>query len=217
MHIKQLALCTLAIAGVALPSAAFADHTVGAGSSVRAGPVGVSAGAGVRTGHDERRSDDGVVVREQRMAEEAPLRSTVRVDEQYEVPLQSGCTYHATVHGTVRPVAVIRRESTSLQRLRPDLRVSSTVRCPNSTEAHIQERAVRSTGVTREEFEHLVAINGSVQRMQNSGRCMYMPDFAFTDGALRLNTVQYLCPSDRGGARGGGPYDRDADIDLRTR
>jgi hypothetical protein len=136
---------------------------------------------------------------------EAPLRHTVQVNQTADVPLRSGCTYHASVQGTVTPVPENRNLPAVEQRVRPDLQVTATVRCPGSTEAHIQERAVRSTGMTRAEFEHLLRLNASVERMQNSGRCMYLPEFALRSDNVHLRGVRYLCPTRQTEVRGGGP------------
>jgi hypothetical protein len=216
MQWKHRVLGTLVAATFAVPIAAHADHDARAGVRAGVGSASVSTGASVRTGSDRDRARvENDVDREDASIAAEPIRQTIRVDRVYDVPLESGCTYHATVNGTVRPVAVRRGESAELQRLRPDLRVASTIRCPGSTEAHIQERAVRSTGVTREEFEHLLALNASVERMQNTGRCMYLPEFAFSSRALDLHDVRYLCPSQRGGSRGGGPNHADRDLENR--
>jgi hypothetical protein len=216
MQWKHRVLGTVAAATLAFPIAAHADHhTTGARVSAGVGSGSASTDASVRRSDRDRARVSNDEQRDDADDAAEPIRETMRIDRVYDVPLESGCTYHATVNGTVRPVPVRRGESSDLQRVRPDLRVGSTVRCPGSTEAHIQERAVRSTGVTQEEFEHLLALNASVERMQNTGRCMYLPEFAFSNRALEIRDVRYLCPSQRGGARGGGPVDDQRNFENR--
>ena len=122
------------------------------------------------------------------------LRATARIDDRFESTLDTRCTYEATIRGTVQPVRDNRNANATTQRLRPDLRVAATVRCPQSTESHIQERRLYSTGVTREELERLVELNATVHRMQNSGRCLYVPAITFVNTGFTSREVHYLCP-----------------------
>ena len=133
----------------------------------------------------------------------ALLRSDLRVDDRFESVLDTGCTYEVTIRGSVRPVRENADANATTQHLRPDLRVAATVRCPNSTESHIQERRVSSTGVTREELEHLVELNATVHRMQNSGRCLYVPGVAFSPAGFAATELGYLCPRTTSAVRGG--------------
>jgi hypothetical protein len=131
------------------------------------------------------------------------LRQPVQIDDRFESSLDTGCTYELTIRGTVRPVRENTGANATTQRLRPDLRVAATVRCPQSTESHIQERRVYSTGVTREELERLVELNGTVHRMQNSGRCLYVPRISFLTSGFTASEVGYLCPRSSSPVRGG--------------
>jgi hypothetical protein len=131
------------------------------------------------------------------------LHATLQVDERFEALLETTCTYEVTIRGSVSPVRDNRNANATTQRLRPDLRVAATVRCPQSTESHIQERRVYSTGVTREELERLVELNGTVHRMQNSGRCLYVPGISFGTAGFVSTQVDYLCPRSTSRVHGG--------------
>src|SRR4051794_9790955 len=127
MKIKQLAYLGLVSATAVIPTLAFAESP----RPSNLPPAQQSAQQPQRTQDTQRNQEmqqeqraQGSQTAQTAQPPEAPLQGTVRLDERVESALPSGCTYSATVRGTVRPVPEGRGEVTTVQRLRPDLRVA---------------------------------------------------------------------------------------------
>jgi hypothetical protein len=152
------------------------------------------------------------IERSERQAE-APerLQSTLQVDDRIELELNTGCTYRATVRGSVRPVGRVANRDDGQQMLRPNLRIASGVFCPGSVSSRMVEQSVRSTAISRDELERTLELRGTVMREADS-RCMYKPDFEVRNDGIVGRSVAYLCPS-RSESRGGGPSSRERDYD----
>lgn len=138
---------------------------------------------------------------------EGRLRSTMRVDERVSFDLSSGCTYRATVRGTIRPVRGGRDDS-ERNLVRPDLRISAGVFCPGSTASRMIQLPVQATAIAMPELERQLELRGVVLRENDARRCAYMPDFELSSEGISGRSVAYLCPTGQEGGRGGGPEAR---------
>lgn len=123
-----------------------------------------------------------------------------RIDEEFSQRLPDGCRYHGSVEGVVR-----RAGPREAELVRPDLRVSASLRCPDSPVVRTGETRVRARAVTRAQLGRAISRQASVVRATDGAECMYTLQVRVDrSGGLRIDTMRYQC-SPPGTARGGGP------------
>jgi len=150
---------------------------------------------------------DTIVLMAQRSAREAieapsndaasngPTVSSVGVyDELFSFALDNGCTYGASIRGTIRPIV---SGADAGKKLEPDLAVTAVLACPGSSPIKVSERVASTGPLTRVELERMLARKASILSEEGGRKCSYVPEIELPGEGLVAAGVTYLCPLPR--------------------
>lgn len=116
--------------------------------------------------------------------------ASIAINDVFASITPSGCTYSATMRGTIRQ---IRSSSGEDVRYAPDLMINAWVTCGGKTTLRLLDSVLREGPLTTAELEQAVATRAMLLSGAGPKRCAYAPLLGFTDNHLGLELVDYLC------------------------
>lgn len=118
------------------------------------------------------------------------VSSVLSFDESFSYSLDDGCTYGATIRGTVRPVLT---GPSAGQKVEPDLSIAAALACPGADSLKIKERIAGTGPISWAEVESLIERRSTILRDVDRKRCAYVPDVDLSGDNLVALGVTYLC------------------------
>lgn len=120
-----------------------------------------------------------------------------RFQRSFDVALGNGCSYRATVSGTIDGV---REHGSKAVQLRPDLFVDVAFECPREKPMKLSRHLVDGR-YSAEDLDE--ALRGAMS--VPTGGCFYVPDLQRKGPDFEAKTISWMCPSETSQAIGGGP------------
>ncbi|MDI1447915.1 hypothetical protein [Polyangium sp. 6x1] len=115
-------------------------------------------------------------------------------DELFTFALENGCSYSASIRGTVRPIVVGRDAG---QKVEPDLAVTAVLSCQGAAAVKVSDRVAGTGPITRAQVESLLERCASIVTDEAGRKCSYVPEIDLVGEGLVGAGVAYLCPQSR--------------------
>ncbi len=112
-------------------------------------------------------------------------------DELFTFPLDNGCSYSASIRGTIRPIVTGRDAG---HKVEPDLAVTAILSCQGATTVKVAERVSGTGPVTQAQVENLLERRASILTEESGKKCSYVPEIDLVGEGLVGAGVTYLCP-----------------------
>jgi hypothetical protein len=122
---------------------------------------------------------------------EPSVSSVQSFDELFTYPTEDGCSYSASIRGTIKPVVAGMGAG---EKVEPDLAATAILSCPSSPTLKVHERIAGTGPITRGQLETLIERRASILRDDSGRRCSYVPDIKLLGEGLVGTGVTYLCP-----------------------
>jgi hypothetical protein len=119
------------------------------------------------------------------------LSSVQSFDELFTFPLEDGCSYSASIRGTIKPVVAGMGAG---EKVEPDLAVTAILACQGMATIKVNERIVGTGPLTRAQLENVLERRASILREDAGRRCSYVPEIQLTGEGLVATRVTFLCP-----------------------
>jgi hypothetical protein len=120
----------------------------------------------------------------------------IRVDDDVNRDVGNKCHYTASVHGTIQPSSSDNKDNKgkTAPMVEPTLNVSAKLDCPNVQMMTITD-TVNATGpLTKEQLARAIERRATIASTGPKGtRCLYVPEFTFSDSHLLLQSVSQTC------------------------
>lgn len=187
--------------------ATLAAGALAAVPTLSAAQGGEGQGQGKQEGQSQQRQQQQPQGSQQqgRQGEQQQEKITKRltVHKSVSLPLANGCSYSATIDGTVSPTKQKQQQQQQQQEkgqaqaqgqmLDADLRVTASAICPNQATLTVSENVTRTGPLTHEALEEAIERRGTIFTASQGRSCAFVPDFRLSAQGVEGAGIAYMC------------------------
>lgn len=130
------------------------------------------------------------------------ITKRMTLNESMTLPLTSGCSYTATINGTVTPTKKQQQKKEEAkgqaQEMASDLRVTASVACPNRATLKVSESVTGAGPLTHEALEKAIERRGTIFMEQEGRHCAFVPDFRLSAQGVQGVGIAFMCTIEAG-------------------
>lgn len=134
------------------------------------------------------------------------ITKRMTLNESMTLPLTNGCSYTATINGTVTPAKKQQQQQQQkekekeksqaqgqAQKMDPNLRITASVICPNQATLQVSENVTLTGPLTHDALEEAIERRGTIFTQQQGRHCAFVPDFRLSAQGVQGVGVAYMC------------------------